>query len=83
MICDYPQGLSCLFFDIMTNYKFIFSSGGKGKGHASEKGLGGHVYIPVWTKIWPRTSTEPPLCQSRATLHHAVNWRLYWEGLTT
>lgn len=34
-------------------------------------------------KTWPCTCTEPPLCESPTTLHHAVNWRLHWEGLTT
>lgn len=46
-------------------------------------GIAGRVWIPVWTKTWPCTYTEPPLWESSTTLHHAVNWRLYWEGLTT
>lgn len=30
-----------------------------------------------------KAGTEPPLCEPSTSLHHAVNWRLYWEGLTT
>lgn len=60
-----------------------FSSDSKQKGQAAKEGSVGVFGFQSGQKPGPARAQKPPLCESVTTLHHAVNWRLYWEGLTT
>lgn len=80
------QGFDTMMASFPRSFKATistFPSDGKQKGQAAKEGSVGVLGLSVWTKTWHRTCTELPLCESSTALHHAVNWRLYWEGLTT